>query len=82
MPYSPALSTFEDAVDEPLYQEIDYIIKPEEDLLDSPGMFHALPSVHELAMGYLQQEQTQPLTQPHRVSLLLSQELQAFSLQV
>ncbi|XP_070475129.1 antigen WC1.1 [Equus przewalskii] len=31
-----ALSTFEDAVDEPLYQEIDYIIKPEEDLLDSP----------------------------------------------
>ncbi|XP_020946904.1 antigen WC1.1-like [Sus scrofa] len=33
-----ALSAFEDAVDEGLYQEIDDLIKPEkEDLLDSPG---------------------------------------------
>uniref|UniRef100_A0A286ZUU1 SRCR domain-containing protein n=1 Tax=Sus scrofa TaxID=9823 RepID=A0A286ZUU1_PIG len=34
-----ALSAFEDAVDEGLYQEIDDLIKPEkEDLLDSPGV--------------------------------------------
>uniref|UniRef100_A0A4X1U7E9 SRCR domain-containing protein n=1 Tax=Sus scrofa TaxID=9823 RepID=A0A4X1U7E9_PIG len=33
-----ALSAFEDAVDEGLYQEIDDLVKPEkEDLLDSPG---------------------------------------------
>ncbi|KAF5912405.1 hypothetical protein HPG69_004075, partial [Diceros bicornis minor] len=38
MPHSPAMSAFEDAVNEPLYQEIDYLIEPEkEDLLDSPG---------------------------------------------
>uniref|UniRef100_A0A8C5ZRD4 SRCR domain-containing protein n=1 Tax=Marmota marmota marmota TaxID=9994 RepID=A0A8C5ZRD4_MARMA len=34
----PDLSTFEDAVDEALYQEIDYLMNPEnEDLQDSPG---------------------------------------------
>lgn len=68
MPLSPVLPAFEGAVDEALYQEIDYLEK--EDLLDSPGVFHALPSVHEMAMVYLQQVQTQPLTQPHMVSLL------------
>lgn len=68
MPLSPALPAFEGAVDEALYQEIDYLEK--EDLLDSPGVFHALSSVHEMAMVYLQQVQTQPLTQPHMVSLL------------
>ncbi|KAF5912402.1 hypothetical protein HPG69_004072 [Diceros bicornis minor] len=45
------MSAFEDAVDEALYQEIDYLIEPEkEDLLDSPAMFHALTSIHELAV--------------------------------
>uniref|UniRef100_A0A8W4FP70 SRCR domain-containing protein n=1 Tax=Sus scrofa TaxID=9823 RepID=A0A8W4FP70_PIG len=49
-----ALSAFEDAVDEGLYQEIDDLIKPEkEDLLDSPGVSHALCSLHELAVCYL-----------------------------
>lgn len=76
MPLSSALSAFEDAVNEVLTQEIDYLITTEkEDLLDSPGVFRALSSLHELAMSCLQQAQTQPLTRPHMVSLLLRQEL-------
>lgn len=62
MSLSPALSVFEDAPDEALYQEIDYVVKLEEDKLDSSGVFHAFPSVHYLAMGYFQQAQTQPQT--------------------
>lgn len=63
MSLSPGLPAFEDAFDEALYQEIDYLVKPEkEDLLTSPGVFHAIPSVHKLAVGYLQQED--PSTNP------------------
>ena len=83
MSLSPALSAVEDAPNVVMYQEIDYSVKSEkEGLSDSSGGFRAFPSVHELAMGYLQQAQTQPPTQPHTISLFLTQELKALSLQV
>ncbi|KAM5174132.1 antigen WC1.1-like [Callospermophilus lateralis] len=59
----PDLSTFEDAVDEALYQEIDYLMNPEnEDLQDSPGVFPTLLSVHELVMGNLSDDSATKLS--------------------
>lgn len=48
-----------------------------ENLLDSPGKFHALPSVHGLAVHYLQQRPN--LTNPtsHGASSLLSTSLKS-----
>uniref|UniRef100_A0A8C5ZUY7 SRCR domain-containing protein n=1 Tax=Marmota marmota marmota TaxID=9994 RepID=A0A8C5ZUY7_MARMA len=80
----PDLSTFEDAVDEALYQEIDYLMNPEnEDLQDSPGVFPTLLSVHELVMDMAVFREHRPHHYPtYMAILLLRQELQALFLQI
>lgn len=50
---------------EALYQEIDYLVQPENvDLVDSPGMPPTCSGVHAVAVGGHQQGQTQPAASP------------------
>jgi hypothetical protein len=78
MLFSPALYSFEESSDEPLYQEIVYPVNSEKDnMLDNPGMSCTLISVHELALAedvYLQQTQT-PNTNPTSHNVFVSSSL-------
>jgi hypothetical protein len=72
MLFSPALHSFEDAAAEALYQEIDYLMKSEENILDSPGMFYTLISVHDLLLGIC-------IFSKHRLSILTKSPMIYFS---